>query len=186
MHCNVMNVTIELTDAAPEPAPVSIPLLSRWVRQSLEQHDRRYPPAGGGTDRDVVVSIRLVGETESASLNHNYRAKNQPTNVLSFAARLPDEVQSLMPALLLGDLAICTAVVNREAAAQDKQLEAHWAHMVVHGTLHLCGLDHQSEEEAIRMESLETDVLAAMGYPDPYRVPDPAATQRNERSHTRS
>ena len=135
-----------------------------------------------------MVSIRLVSETESASLNHSYRAKNRPTNVLSFATRLPDEVQSAMPAFLLGDLAICTAVVNREAAAQGKEPDAHWAHMVVHGTLHLCGMDHQTGEEAARMESLEIDVLAAMGYPDPYIVPDPdpATTQCDERSHTRS
>lgn len=181
-----MNVTIELTDAAPEPAPVSIPRLREWVGQSLEHFNRHHPPAGGALEREVTVSIRLVSETESASLNHSYRAKNQPTNVLSFAARLPEEVQSAMPAFLLGDLAICSAVVNREAAAQGKQPEAHWAHMIVHGTLHLCGLDHQAADEAAKMESLEIDVLAALGYPDPYIVPEPAITECDERSQTRT
>ncbi|MEX1198092.1 MAG: rRNA maturation RNase YbeY [Pseudohongiellaceae bacterium] len=181
-----MNVTVELTDAASEPAPVNLPRLREWVSYALERYSHHNPPVGGTPDREVLVSICLVSEAESARLNDSYRAKNRPTNVLSFATRLPDEVQSAMPAFLLGDLAICTAVVNREAAAQGKQPEAHWAHMTVHGTLHLCGLDHETAEEAARMEGMEIDVLTTLGYPDPYTVPDPATTECDERSHTRS
>ncbi len=182
-----MNATIELTDAAPETAPVGTPLMREWIQCTLRQCQlHNIPLPGLLPESPVVVSIRLVDEAESASLNHNYRAKNRPTNVLSFATRLPEEVQSALPDFLLGDLAICTAVVNREATEQGKRLEAHWAHMVIHGTLHLCGLDHQDPEEACVMESLETGILASLGHPDPYIMPDPATTASDERSHTRS
>jgi len=181
-----MNVIIELTDATSGPTPVTTARLRDWVRHTLEQFNRTAHPLEWAKDRDVIVSIRLVSEDESAQLNHQYRAKNRPTNVLSFATRLPDEVQAAMPAFLLGDLAICTDVVHREAVAQGKNRTAHWAHMVVHGTLHLCGLDHQNEAEATEMETLEAGILEAMGYPDPYREPDPPPAGSDERSRTRS
>ncbi|MGL9769134.1 MAG: rRNA maturation RNase YbeY [Sodalis sp. (in: enterobacteria)] len=110
------------------------------------------------------VTIRLVEEAESHELNMRYRGKDQPTNVLSFPFEAPPEVKLS----LLGDLVICCKVVECEALQQGKALEAHWAHMVVHGSLHLLGYDHIQDEEALRMESLETKIMQKLGYIDPH------------------
>ncbi|UYP72392.1 rRNA maturation RNase YbeY [Pantoea dispersa] len=110
------------------------------------------------------VTIRLVDEAESHELNLTYRGKDKPTNVLSFPFEAPPGIE--LP--LLGDLIICRQVVEQEAAEQGKSPEAHWAHMVVHGTLHLLGYDHIEDEEAEEMEALETEIMLALGYPDPY------------------
>ncbi|MFP1761414.1 rRNA maturation RNase YbeY [Lonsdalea quercina] len=110
------------------------------------------------------VTIRIVDEAESHELNHTYRGKDKPTNVLSFPFEAPPEVE--LP--LLGDLIICRQVVEQEAAEQEKTLEEHWAHMVVHGCLHLLGYDHIEDSEAEEMESLETEIMQGMGYADPY------------------
>ena len=108
--------------------------------------------------------VRIVDETESQSLNATYRGKDKPTNVLSFEADLPPGVD--VP--LLGDLAICAPVVQREALEQNKTEMAHWAHMVVHGTLHLLGFDHIEDDEAEQMEALEVQILSKLGYNNPY------------------
>ncbi|NIE99874.1 rRNA maturation RNase YbeY [Pantoea sp. Acro-805] len=110
------------------------------------------------------VTIRLVDEAESHELNLTYRGKDKPTNVLSFPFEAPPGIE--LP--LLGDLIICRQVVEQEAEEQSKTLEAHWAHMVVHGTLHLLGYDHIEDDEAEEMEALETEIMLALGYPDPY------------------
>ncbi|MDX5627888.1 MULTISPECIES: rRNA maturation RNase YbeY [unclassified Brenneria] len=110
------------------------------------------------------VTIRIVDEAESRHLNHTYRDKDKPTNVLSFPFEAPPEVE--LP--LLGDLIICRQVVEREADEQEKTREEHWAHMVVHGSLHLLGYDHIEDSEAEEMEALETEIMQNMGYADPY------------------
>lgn len=110
------------------------------------------------------VTIRIVDEAESHELNHTYRGKDKPTNVLSFPFEAPPEVE--LP--LLGDLIICRQVVEQEAAEQEKTSEEHWAHMVIHGCLHLLGYDHIEDSEAEEMESLETEIMKGMGYADPY------------------
>lgn len=117
------------------------------------------------------VSLRVVGSAESRKLNRLWRGKDKSTNVLSF----PSEILSAgLPAgfadepLSLGDLAICAPVVAREAREQGKLLQAHWAHMVVHGILHLLGYDHENDRDAERMESCEISILAQFGYPNPY------------------
>ncbi|CQR80258.1 metal-binding heat shock protein required for rRNA maturation [Escherichia coli K-12] len=110
------------------------------------------------------VTIRVVDTAESHSLNLTYRGKDKPTNVLSF----PFEVPPGMEMSLLGDLVICRQVVEKEAQEQGKPLEAHWAHMVVHGSLHLLGYDHIEDDEAEEMEALETEIMLALGYEDPY------------------
>ncbi len=115
-------------------------------------------------EEELEVTVRLVDETESHQLNHDYRGKDKPTNVLSFPFEAPPGVEIN----LLGDLIICKQVVEREAKEQHKTLAAHWAHMVVHGTLHLLGYDHIEESEAVEMESLETKILQGMGFEDPY------------------
>ena len=126
----------------------------RWCELALRQRSA-----------DSEMTIRLVDETEGRELNHTYRHKDYATNVLSFPADVPDD---LLDIPLLGDLVICVAVVEREAAEQGKSLEAHWAHLVIHGCLHLLGYDHIEDEEAEEMESLERELLAELGHPDPY------------------
>ncbi|HHE9972192.1 TPA: rRNA maturation RNase YbeY [Haemophilus influenzae 10810] len=113
---------------------------------------------------EVEMTVRIVDEAESHELNLTYRGKDRPTNVLSFPFECPDEVE--LP--LLGDLIICRQVVEREAAEQEKPLMAHWAHMVVHGCLHLLGYDHIEDDEAEEMESLETQIMQGLGFDDPY------------------
>lgn len=113
---------------------------------------------------EVEMTVRIVDEAESHDLNLTYRGKDRPTNVLSFPFECPDEVE--LP--LLGDLVICRQVVEREAAEQEKPLSAHWAHMVVHGCLHLLGYDHIEDDEAEEMESLETQIMQGLGFDDPY------------------
>ncbi|MGM3174857.1 rRNA maturation RNase YbeY [Dickeya lacustris] len=110
------------------------------------------------------VTIRIVDEEESHHLNLTYRGKDKPTNVLSFPFEAPPEVE--LP--LLGDLVICRQVVEQEAVEQGKSAEEHWAHMVVHGSLHLLGYDHIEDSEAEEMEALETEIMQSMGYNDPY------------------
>ena len=126
----------------------------RWCELALQQRKA-----------DSEMTIRLVDEAEARELNHTYRHKDYATNVLSFPADAPDE---LLDIPLLGDLVICVAVVEREAAEQGKSLEAHWAHLVIHGCLHLLGYDHIEDEEAEEMESLERELLGQLGHPDPY------------------
>lgn len=114
---------------------------------------------------DSELTIRLVDEEEGRELNRTWRGKDYATNVLSFPADVPDE---LLDIPLLGDLVICVPVVEREAVEQGKTLDAHWAHLVIHGCLHLLGYDHIDDAEAEEMESLERILLAELGHPDPY------------------
>jgi probable rRNA maturation factor len=110
--------------------------------------------------------IRIVDEPESQALNRQYRGIDKPTNVLSFPFEAPPQV----PSRHIGDLVICAPVVEREAAEQGKPLEAHWAHMVVHGVLHLLGYDHQTDADAETMEGLEIAILGRLGFPNPYEA----------------
>ena len=120
--------------------------------------------AAQGRIRRADLAIRLVDAKEGRALNRHYRGKDYATNVLSFPADLPEGVK--LP--LLGDLVICAPVVAREAKEQGKPLAAHYAHLTVHGVLHLLGLDHEDEREAEAMELLEREILAGLGIPDPY------------------
>lgn len=123
-----------------------------------------------GRIRDADLAIRLVGEDEGRSLNRHYRGKDYATNVLSFPAELPEGLPEGVHLPLLGDLVLCAPVVAREAAEQDKALNAHYAHLTVHGVLHLLGWDHEDDQEAEAMEQLEREILAELGITDPYRV----------------
>jgi len=114
---------------------------------------------------DSELTIRLVDEAEGRELNRTWRQKDYATNVLSFPADVPE---GLLDIPLLGDLVICVPVVEREALEQAKALQAHWAHLVIHGCLHLLGYDHIDDDEAEEMESLERQLLAELGHPDPY------------------
>lgn len=128
--------------------------LQRWLNLVLTE--QKYKKA--------EVVIRIVDEAESAELNQRYRHKPGPTNVLAFPFEAPNEVT----VNLLGDLVICAQVVAREASEQNKLLLSHWAHMVIHGVLHLLGYDHLTEHEAQIMESLEIKLLSQLGYSNPY------------------
>ena len=131
---------------------------------TVEQIEQWATAAVQPQSDEVEMTVRIVDEAESHELNLNYRGKDRPTNVLSFPFECPDEVE--LP--LLGDLVICRQVVEREAQEQDKPLMAHWAHMVVHGSLHLLGYDHIEDDEAEEMESLETQIMTRLGFADPY------------------
>ena len=117
-----------------------------------------------GRIRKADLAIRIVDSKEGCALHRHYRGKDYPTNVLSFPADLPEGVT--VP--LLGDLVICAPVVAKEAKEQGKTLAAHYAHLTIHGVLHLLGMDHEDEREALLMEQLERDILADLGYSDPY------------------
>lgn len=129
-------------------------LWRRWCQAALQRHHQH-----------AQVSLLVVDEAEGRQLNHDYRGKDYATNVLSFALNEGDTVAG-MP--LFGDLVFCAPVVAREAAEQGKTLEAHYAHLTVHGMLHLQGFDHEQDDEAEVMEALETVILAKLGYDDPY------------------
>ncbi|MEW6354358.1 MAG: rRNA maturation RNase YbeY [Pseudomonadota bacterium] len=129
---------------------------------------RRWAAAALG-DARAEVTVRIVDADESAALNQTYRHKSGPTNVLSFPFEAPVTARATARRYL-GDIVICAPVVEREARVQHKSREAHWAHMLVHGCLHLLGHDHQHEDQAQIMEALETRILASLGYPDPYLV----------------
>jgi len=118
---------------------------------------------------NAEIVVRVVDEAESAELNGHYRGKAGPTNVLSFPFEAPPGVETD----ILGDLVVCAPVVEREAQEQGKTLPAHWAHMVVHGVLHLQGYDHIEENEAAAMESEEIAILNGLGFPNPYEEPAP-------------
>ncbi|MDO9317329.1 MAG: rRNA maturation RNase YbeY [Gammaproteobacteria bacterium] len=119
--------------------------------------------------KSVNIGIRIIDAKESAELNHDYRGKDYATNVLSFLSGIPDAIVAELEETPLGDLAICAEVVAREAIEQGKPAAAHWAHMVVHGMLHLHGYDHEDDVEAEEMETLERRILATLGIDDPYR-----------------
>jgi len=132
--------------------------LTLWAQTALQ-----------GLKDEAELSIRLVDESESQQLNLEYRGKDKPTNVLSFPFEVPEALQGLDEVgHLIGDLIICTQVVENEAKQQNKSLMDHWAHMVVHGCLHLLGYDHITDEEAQVMEDLERVILSKLDISDPY------------------
>lgn len=126
----------------------------------------RWANVGWQQPHQSEVTLRLVDETESQTLNHQYRGKDKPTNVLSF----PFEAPAGITVPLAGDLIICAPVVAFEVAEQNKRSEEHWAHMVIHGLLHLQGYDHIEDDEAEIMEALEIRLLAELGYGNPYET----------------
>ena len=147
MGSRTPRLTLTVQNAAPGHAVPSRAHLRKW--------------AGAALERDAEVTLRVVQEAEGRRLNHDYRGKDYATNVLTFAYSDGDGPAS-------GDIVLCAPVVEAEADAQRKPLEAHYAHLVVHGMLHLQGYDHERDDEAATMEARETQIVGHLGYPDPY------------------
>lgn len=120
-------------------------------------------------DEDSQVTLRIVDADESRALNKEFRGKDKPTNVLSFPMDVPDELVQAMALKLLGDLVVCADIVDQESAQQNKTTEAHWAHMLTHGMLHLQGYDHINDSDAEEMEALEIKILKQSGFDNPYQ-----------------
>ncbi len=150
--------TVDIQWATDTPdAPDDSQLLA-WARYAAQ--------LAGGVTGDIT--LRIVDEDEIRELNRDYRGKDKPTNVLSFPFEMPEGLPADAMEPLLGDIIICDSVVRQEANEQHKPLQAHWAHMVTHGVLHLLGYDHIDDDDAVVMETLEIRALTEQGFDDPY------------------
>jgi len=155
MANNTANIIVDLQLACGNKLVPKDSDFQRWAEAALTPYDKPFE-----------LTIRLVNSEESRQLNHQYRNKDKATNVLSFPFEVPDGIELD----LLGDLVICVDVVEQEATEQKKHVNDHWAHMVVHGCLHLLGFDHINDDEADEMETLETKIITGMGLAAPYEV----------------
>lgn len=152
-----MNYHIDIQHACAEPLPIPDETICQWVTSSLRLHCNA-----------AELTLRFVNEEEITQLNSTYRNKNQPTNVLAFPApSLPSIVMLDYP--LLGDVIVCPSVLKQESESLKKPL-AHWAHIIIHGVLHLLGYDHINEDDAAQMQSIEILLLAEFGFNNPYEI----------------
>ena len=156
-----MNVTIEISNDCDASWVPEDTLCESWI-QSI--------PLPVMNDKAYGISLRFVREQVSRDLNNQYRGKQSPTNVLSFPADIPAELSSCLDCAPLGDIVLCAELVEHEAEQQGKPLKAHWAHLLIHGVLHLLGYDHDTEDNANRMENLEIKALERLGFPNPYLI----------------
>ena len=151
-----MNHIVDLQIACDEQTLPSLEQFQQWVNSALSSV----------SNNSFELTIRLVNNEESQQLNYQYREKDKPTNVLSFPFEVPEGIELN----LLGDLVICAQVVAQEAETQNKALFDHWAHMVIHGCLHLMGYDHINDNDALEMEALEIKILAKLAINNPYEI----------------
>jgi probable rRNA maturation factor len=159
---------VDVQLALDEISSIELPdnkLIQQWASAAIDaalknKNQEKY--------NEMQMTVRIVEETEISQLNENFRHKSGATNVLSFPFVPPPGIPIDETFYSLGDLAVCATVVNKEATEQLKKNIAHWAHIIIHGTLHLMGFDHQNEKEACDMESLETKIMFELGFPDPY------------------
>jgi probable rRNA maturation factor len=156
-----VRLDVSVSYALPRVGLPSSQSFRKWVAAALK-----------GRIREADLAIRIVGAKEGRALNRHYRGKDYATNVLSFPAELPQGLPKGVKMPLLGDLVICAPVVAREAKEQKKPLNDHYAHLTVHGTLHLLGWYHMDDKEAEAMEQLEREILAELGIDDPYAIED--------------
>jgi probable rRNA maturation factor len=163
-----MSLQVELQLATRRPWVPGTVTLRRWARAAYSEGLAALPVARrrmhAAVGQGAALCVRVVGSAESRRLDRDYRGKDKPTNVLSF----PSSPEERIATGVLGDLVICSPVVAREAREQRKTLGAHWAHMVVHGTLHLLDYDHERARDARAMEALEVEILRGLGFHDPY------------------
>ena len=148
-----MTIILDIQSASSSEDAPDDQSIKRWVSAVLDSKTG-----------DTELSVRIVEEDEGKALNEPYRGASGPTNVLSF----PFDEKTPEPLPRIGDIVVCAPVVAREAEQQNKALNAHWAHMIIHGVLHLLGYDHQNENDANLMESLETEIMQGLGFPPPY------------------
>ncbi|CAL93397.1 rRNA maturation RNase YbeY [Azoarcus olearius] len=179
--CNAVALRVEVVQQPQVadidlPVAAKLPVLTLEVQKALDGGDKAAAPkkhqirrwAQAALRTDAEVTVRLVGETEGRALNLGYRGKDYATNVLTFVYGEEGGAPAVEGMPLMGDLVLCVPVVVREAAEQGKALDAHFAHLVVHGMLHLQGLDHEDDAEAEAMETAETNILRGLGYANPY------------------
>lgn len=150
-----MDIQLDIQHVSTIPIPVSDETLTQWVKLALHSHKNTGE-----------LSLRLVDAHEMTQLNHLYRQQNKVTNVLSFPANIPAGITLEYPPI--GDIVICPSVLEQESQTFDKPLDAHWAHIVIHGVLHLVGYDHIEEADAQIMQNLETQLLLELGFTNPY------------------
>ena len=155
-----MKVDIAIQTACQTDSLPDTQSMQHWIETAI-QHSEKAP------GDSLEMTVRIVDEQEGSELNQQWRNKTGPTNVLSFPY-LEDDVNEALSETLLGDIVICAPVVQKEAEEQDKKEDAHWAHLLIHGTLHLLGFDHIQTDDAEIMEGLERSILANLGYADPY------------------
>jgi probable rRNA maturation factor len=153
-----VKVLVDVQHACDGDTIPDVEIVDAWVTRAVD---------AASVPNDVEVSVRIVNADEIRCLNREYRDQDKATNVLSFPAGPLAGLPADTP-LLLGDIVVCASIVASEAAEQGKAVAAHWAHMLVHGTLHLLGFDHEDDSEAATMEALETKILTTYGFPDPY------------------
>ncbi|MBT3531864.1 MAG: rRNA maturation RNase YbeY [Gammaproteobacteria bacterium] len=156
-----MTATIEILEDCNAHWLPEQQLADKWVNAALQFSNQALP---------VNISVRFVEEEESQRLNRKFRNKDSATNVLSFPANLPESIAQQLDELPLGDIVVCPTIVEKEASDQGKELQSHWAHLLVHGTFHLLGYDHQTTEDAESMEILEISVLESLGIANPYLI----------------
>lgn len=159
MTVGPVRLDVSVTYAIPRVGVPSAVSFRKWVAAALNSRIR-----------EADLAIRIVGTKEARALNRHFRGRDYATNVLSFPAELPEGLPKGVKVPLLGDVVICAPVVAREAKEQKKSLVDHYAHLTVHGALHLLGWDHENEADAICMEQLEREILAGLGIEDPYVV----------------
>ena len=152
-----MPVELEVQRSTALPSVLEDGQFQRWADAAL-----------AGQSTHFAMAIRIVDELEAQRFNREYRGRDYATNVLSFPAELPDGLPAEIRQAQLGDLLICAPVVAREAKEQKRPEANHWAHLTIHGVLHLLGYDHEQADEAEVMETLETEILAKLGISDPY------------------
>ena len=156
IHLIIIMIKVDIQHATTSPEIPENQQIRKWVKTTLSAVNKK--------NRELTV--RIIDEEECSDLNEQWRKRTGPTNVLSFPA---GNVEQFTPGFI-GDIILCAPVINREAVEQKKQRDSHWAHMIVHGTLHLLGYDHLKAEEAEKMELLEIRILESMGIKNPYQL----------------
>ncbi|MGQ3891462.1 rRNA maturation RNase YbeY [Legionella sp. CNM-4043-24] len=154
-----MKHVIDIQIACNNPPPVSESDLSAWISAVLDEH---------GSERELT--LRLVNSDEISELNKTYRKKDGPTNVLAFPSSLPEHIS--LDHAFLGDIIVCPEVLATESVEQQIPLNAHWAHIIIHGTLHLLGYDHYEEPDITNMQTMETRLMTHFGFPNPWQQED--------------